>query len=403
MNKNRKIAYILGCFPFNTPPFVFNEIFALERLGFDINIFSIHESNEDEYQQDYKTMLKKTYYGHIPGSLPIIIFAHLFFMFMRTRIYFKLLWKYNEYGGKKAFLKGVYFAKISQKIEIQHIHAHFAHTATDVARLISLLTNIPFSFTAHQSDIHRSPIRLVQKLSAAEFVLTCTDGNKQYLSQKFGSQFGNKINNVYHGIDLERFDPIQSYSKPDIDILTVGHLLKYKGFNYLIDACNILRDKGMDFKCVILGDGEDRECLENQIIKLGLKNYVKMLGRVPYKNIKSYYERAKVFSLPVTVLDGNPHGIPNVIAEAMAMRLPVVVTDVPHIPELVTDKETGFMLPDNDPVALARTIAKLLADNKLREIIGQKARGKIVADFDFNKHTKRIAEFFHGKMPKECQ
>ncbi len=394
----KNIGYILGKFP-GVEPFIFNEIKEIKNLGFEVILFSTNNPKGKITRDEWTdiTFYVKNYFS------PKVIFSHLYYFFSNPRLYIDMLFKNKQFGGGPIFWKSVYYAYIIKMKNINHIHAHFAWDAVDAAMIISKLCGVSYSLTSHQSDIHRHPIRLFQKLAGAKFILTCTKGNKQYLGKRFGPKIENKTYNVYHGIDLAKFYPSPSFSEKDIDILGIGNLLIYKGFNYLIDACKILRDKGLDFKCVILGDGEDRECLENQIIKSGLKNYVKMLGQVPYKNIKSYYERTKVFSLPVTILDDNPHGIPNVIAEAMAMRLPVVVTDVPHIPELVTDKETGFTVPDKDPVALARTIAKLLSDNKLREVIGQKARERIVADFDFNKHTKRIAEFFHVKTPKECR
>ena len=384
----KKIAYILGKFP-GVPPFVFNEIKEIKIMGFDVTLFSVNNPKgkiiEDEWTDI--TFYVKNYIA------PRVVFSHVYYLFNKPQLYMSFLLGNKKFGGLPVFWKSVYYAYIIKKKKIKHIHAHFAWDAADVAMIVSKFCVIPYSITAHQSDIHRNPVRLFQKLANAKFILTCTKGNEQYFSVKFGPHVKNKTYTVYHGIDPKRFDGMASANGKDIDVLGIGSLLEFKGFNYLIDACKILVDQGLDLKFVVIGKGERRKYLEEKISSLGLENYVWLIGYVPYENIKEYYSRAKIFSLPVIMCDGSPHGIPNVIAEAMAMRLPVVVTNVPHIPELVVNNETGFMVPENDTFALAKAIGKLLDDDELREIIGQKAREKIISDFNFKKNIENIAGF----------
>ena len=402
MEKDQKIAYILGCFPDDTPTFVFNEIVGLERLGLDIFIFSIHKSNNDGYQPSYKTMFKKTIYADPPYSLPIIL-SHIYYLLRCPSFYLKLLFSKKNYGGKKAFWEGVYFSRRIKQLGIKHVHAHFAWTAADVARLISSLTKIPFSFTAHARDIYVEADYLKEKLEEAKFIVTCVRNNKNYLTQKFGQIIEKKIKVVYHGIDLRIFKPIEVKEKV-VDILSIGNLVEKKGFHYLIEACEILKKRGILFKCLVIGEGYLKSQFVDMIKEFDLEKYIELTERKPQSELPQIYAKSRIFVLPSFITDeGDRDGIPNVLAEAMAMDMPVISSNIPNISELIEHGKTGILVKEKEPQALAEAIETLLFDEKLREKLGGKAKEKIVADFDFKKHTKKIAEFFHGKMLKECQ
>ncbi len=386
-----KIAYILGSFPGGEPPFIINEIKGLIKEGLDILVFPVHKVNVGDREVDCSGI--KAIYAD-PMFSPKIIMAHLYFIFRRPLEYFKLLIKNKEFAGKKVFWEGVYYARVIKSLKIKHIHAHFAWAATDMARIISQLTAIPFSLTAHQSDIHRLPKELGVKLDEAKFILTCTQGNKEYLGNTYQKGIGLKTFNVYHGIDVRGFIPLAEKRCRDIDILSIGNLIEVKGFRYLIEACASLKGCKLFKKCVIVGNGEERRNLESLIDRLGLKDNIAIQDPVSYSKITDFYQRAKIFALPVTVVNGAPHGIPNVLAEAMAMELTVVTTDVPHIPELIENGKDGILIPDKSPEKLAESIERLLSNEELRFRLGVNAREKITKDFDAQKHIRKIADFF---------
>jgi glycosyltransferase involved in cell wall biosynthesis len=385
------LAYLLGSYPGKVEAFVRNEMKEIIRQGFIIYVCPIHYISMDNKNED-RQMPGAIYEG--PPSLSSILFAHLFFMFCNPSAYFECLFKYKIYGGKRAFLKSAYFAWKIKRLGIKHIHAHFAWTATDSARMISRLINIPFSFSAHAADIYYIPDRFEEKLREAKFVITCVQNNKTYISKTFGQALGQKVEVVYHGVNVEKFKPPRIIDK-SIDVLSIANLVEKKGHRYLIEACSILKQEGIVVKCVILGEGPEKERLSRMIKEFGLERSVEFKNRCSQNEMPSIYADSKIFVLASIITDsGDRDGIPNVLAEAMAMGLPVISTDLPNITELIKNGETGLLVTDSAPGKLAQAIEKLLGDQELRNKLGTNARAKIVSDFDAKKHAQKIANLF---------
>ncbi|MFQ5754094.1 MAG: glycosyltransferase, partial [bacterium] len=180
----------------------------------------------------------------------------------------------------------------------------------------------------------------------------------------------------------------------EVDILSVGSLTKVKGFNYLIKACALLKDQGECFRCMIVGNGPEKEHLDKLITQLNLRDVVEIKDSVPHDKVKELYGDAKIFVLPLATIDGASHGIPNVLAEAMAMGLPVISCDVPNIAELIEHDGDGILVREKDAKALAASIEILLLNKEMREDLGKDAREKIEKEFDAKKHIQIFATLF---------
>jgi glycosyltransferase involved in cell wall biosynthesis len=174
-------------------------------------------------------------------------------------------------------------------------------------------------------------------------------------------------------------------------ILSVGRLVPKKGMGCLIAACGHLRDRGMAFRCQIVGGGPLRDELQAQIDGLGLAGTVTLLGAMTHDKLVNIYGRATVFALvPQIAEDGDRDGIPNVLVEAMAAGLPVVSTPVSGIPELVEHTRTGWLVPPNHPDAVADTLEHLLRDGKARQHVSVAARQHVTERFECWRLTKAI-------------
>lgn len=164
---------------------------------------------------------------------------------------------------------------------------------------------------------------------------------------------------LYNPIPIEEIVKKGSQHIDIIDspiILGVGRLVPEKNFGLLISAHEILVRKGIKNNLIILGEGEERERLENLIKELNLTNSVSLLGfqKNPYKYIKN----ADIFAL-----SSNLEGFAIVIAEALALGTPVVSTDCPSGPgEILKGGEFGKLVPPGNPVALAKALEELLLD-----------------------------------------
>jgi glycosyltransferase involved in cell wall biosynthesis len=300
------------------------------------------------------------------------------------------------------FGEGVVLARRMQRDGITHIHAHFASQAASVARVVHLLTGIPYSFTGHAHDIWQDRILLPEKIQEARFVTTCSRMGKRYLVLQAPPGTSEKIHVVYHGLDVQAFPYIANGEEREKNlILSVGRLTAQKGFPDLIKACAILKSRSLHFRCIIIGQGEDKEQLRGQIESEGLAGTVTLQGAVAQERIKEYYRRAWVFALPcVDTADGNRDGIPNVLMESMAMGLPVVTTTNSGQPELIRDGRDGLLVPVHSPVVLANAIERLFDDGELRERIRTEARRRMEDAFDCRKTIEPLVDLFCAHVPE---
>jgi hypothetical protein len=165
-------------------------------------------------------------------------------------------------------------------------------------------------------------------------------------------------------------------------IISVGRLVAFKGFEYLIDACAELARQGLEFTCEIIGDGPLRADLEARIRKLNLSDRVRLLGSLSQGGVLEKLESADIFALAsVTDTQGASDVFPTVIIEAMAAARPVVSTRLAGIPESVVDGETGLLVSPEDTMALAEALRRLIQDAKLRTHYGRAGRARIEQHF----------------------
>jgi glycosyltransferase involved in cell wall biosynthesis len=274
------------------------------------------------------------------------------------------------------------------------IHAHFANSPGTVAWFASRMSGIPFSFTAHAKDLYlTAPRSLCRRARDASFIATCTGHNVEYLRSILPERDHDKVHLAYHGVDLVRFGK-RSAPPPagnGVFILSVGRLVPKKGHDDLIDALAILAGKGVPFRCEIVGGGPLHDELQERIDRLGLSGQVTLVGAKAQVDLIEYYRRADIFALaPRVVANGDRDGIPNVLAEAMAIGVPVVGTAVSGIPELIRNGESGLLVEPNAPGEMAAALARLVEDPALRERLACGARAALERNFDCLKTTREL-------------
>jgi len=285
---------------------------------------------------------------------------------------------------------------------VAHLHAHFISSPADVGELATRVLALPFSISAHAKDIYLSDERdLRRKLRAARFTVTCTEHNRSTLA---GIAPQARILRMYHGIDHGVFHPRRRVALADPPlVLAVGRLRAKKGLDTLIDACRLLKDRGIAFRCEIVGYGEESDALARRIVRAGLIGRVRLPGKLAREGVLERYAAASVFVQPSRVAaDGDRDGIPNVLLEAMAMALPVVATRVSGIPEVVRDGENGVLVEPDDPSALAGAIAHALAQPEASARLGRAARATVVESFDNDRNLQVLTgllETHHGCCP----
>jgi len=394
-----KLVYIIGTYPSLTTTFIDREIRALRGWGVEVQVVSIRRGqNQVSAEQE---MLREGVIYLLPVSPFKLLMANLYFiLFAPLRYFGTLLYLITRpHRSLKSrlmtflhFFEGVDAAYVLRSHIFHDIHAHFVDRAATVAMAASRLLGRPYSVTAHARDIYVDPVILPEKLAGARFVATCTAYNKSHLSSIIND--ANKIRCIYHGMDVERYQP-----KPRAEgktlVLSVGQLKEKKGFPYLFEACQLLKEQGYDFKCEIIGEGPLHNSLQTEIERLGLKDTVVLLGAQAHQNVIRKYEEAQVFVLPaVPGSDGDRDGIPNVILEALAMELPVISTQHSGIPEVIESGVNGLLVPVEDANSLAKAIAEVLDNPTLGRSFGERGRKKVMEGFSIDANVGKLLNEF---------
>jgi colanic acid/amylovoran biosynthesis glycosyltransferase len=395
------LAYVLKRYPRLSETFILNEMLELQRQGIDITIVAFKDPGETIVHENVRALRAPIYY--LP-SKDCIAFEKLS---VRSLTSFSedtsLLgpdalqgeWSRDDY---LAWLQAAVFAPFLKSLGIDHIHAHFATSATTAALALSAMTGIPFSFTAHAKDIYHESVHkktLAEKIQRARFVITVSDFNREYLRGLVDAERRSaRIIRLYNGIDLDRFRPSEEDKDPEL-LVGVGRLIQKKGFEYLIEACKILKAQGRRFRCVIIGEGEERISLEKRLEQYSLQGEVSLLGPRTQAEVIRIVQAAAAFVLPCVVGDdGNRDGLPTVLLEAMALGVPVISTAVTGIPEIIEDGKTGVLVEQKNPQALARAIHTLLDSAPLRRQLSQEALGKVRKDFNLAVNVKTLTGYF---------
>ena len=185
--------------------------------------------------------------------------------------------------------------------------------------------------------------------------------------------------------------------------MSVGRLVEMKGFADLIDACALLRSRGIAYCCRIVGDGPLKaESEEPHRTARASSAEVQLLEPVQQSEIRQFLSQATCFVLPcVTAADGDQDGIPNVLMEALAARVPAISCPTSGIPELIEHEKTGLLAPQRDPAALSRAIERVLADLPLRQRLAAAGYAKVDAEFNIRKNAARMGELMADE-PQAC-
>ncbi len=396
------IAYILKMYPRFSETFIVNEILELERQGVDVRIYSLRKPDDGRFHPSLARVKANVIYApHYPEMEPERVrAAHALVAAARPAAYAELrayAQGLEQPFGLKRFLQAGVIAAHLLKQPVDALHAHFASSATRVAGFVTRLTGIPHSFTAHAKDIYHQevdPASLRRKIGQARFVVTVSQFNHAYLRTIQGDGPGD-LRCLYNGVDLRHFKPNPRATRDPGLILSVGRLVEKKGFVSLIHACALLASRGLDFRCEIIGAGEQQALLARLIDELGLAGRVSLAGPRPQDAVLAAYQRASLFALPCIVArDGNRDGLPTVMLEAMATGLPVVTTTVTGNPEIVDHGISGLLVEPEETAALADALARLLQDQALRQQMGQAARRKVEQLFDVRRNVAQLRRWF---------
>jgi colanic acid/amylovoran biosynthesis glycosyltransferase len=335
MMRPRRVAYVVKTFPKLSESFIANELAELRRRDVEVLVLSLRRPSEELHHEivDDAGLAERTVYETESFASAIRAFAP------------------------------------------DLVHAHFATQPTAAASALAAELGVPFTFTAHHYDIYRKPPEdFAARAARASAVVTVADANVRHIVERFGVP-ATHLRVIPCGVDTARFRPNGAGVSPPW-IVCVARLSPIKNHLVLLEACAALRARGIEFRCVLVGEGRARGEIEAARTRLGLDEHVVLAGAATQTEVLSFWRRAAI-----AALSSDSEGVPVSLMEAAACGVPVVATAVGGVSELVDDGITGLLVPPGDAAAFAAALEVLLRDPALGRRLGADARRKVEARF----------------------
>jgi colanic acid/amylovoran biosynthesis glycosyltransferase len=196
---------------------------------------------------------------------------------------------------------------------------------------------------------------------------------------------------VYTGIDLKEIPFLETFQKEkELNIISIGRAHWIKGYNYALQTCKILKEKGISFKYTIVGGLGDEELLYLRK-SYNLENEIVFLDKVPEHEVIKLMQEVQLMLLPSI-----EEGIANVVVEAMAVGLPVISTNCGGMEELISHTKEGWLVPTRDPEAIAQAVMnfKELSQEQI-DSNRKNARAKIEQQFTVDAMVKGMEELYY--------
>jgi len=397
-----KIVYITA----NTPlgageTFVLTEMLALKKAGVDLLIIP-RDISERVFHEKAKTLL--TYAQIVPWFSFAIVKSLCLYILRYPYAFLRLIYRI-ALGARSirialknlvVFSKAVHLSELLKKKDISHIHAHWGSTTSTLAYVIANITGIPWSFTVHRWDIPENNI-LREKVRNASFV-RCIDKNGRAELNNIVKEpnLEEKIKVIHMGVDLSETIKELHRNGRVFTFICPANLVPKKGHRYLFEACRILVEKNLRFKCFIAGDGPlERELLEMVGVS-GLNSHIEFLGRITHERLFGLYSGRLIDSvvlLSIVADDGQKEGIPVALIEAMSYGIPVISTNTGGIHELIGDG-SGIMVEERDPQAIADAIERLMNDTTLYDELAERGRQRVMSEFNADTVAGHLSKLF---------
>lgn len=401
-----RICYFVSEYPAVSHTFIRREIVELERNG--ISVLRVSLRGRDRKLVDPDDLAEQARTRYILDGGPAPLAAGLFHaVVQRPRALAKAALAaigMMRRSSRPAPLHLTYLAEalvLAQWVveeNVQHVHAHFGTNGAEVAMLCHLLTGVPYSFTVHGPDEFDRPeyLGLPAKVRHAAFVCAISSFTSSQLCRWIPAEEWHKIKLVRCGLDTDFLGAAPPRIVPKSRLVAVGRLSEQKGHLVLLQALALLAGEGEPFKLTVAGDGPLRPQLERTIRELGLEEHVELAGWMSNAEVRRAIRDARALVLPSFA-----EGLPVVLMEALALGRPVIATYVAGIPELVAERDCGWLVPAGNAERLAGVIRQCLhAPDSVIWAMGAAGREHVLEQHDIARECRKLADLFKAEQRK---
>jgi colanic acid/amylovoran biosynthesis glycosyltransferase len=395
-----KIAYLIPIYPMPSQTFIRREIAALVGRGFTVHRFTLRrfageladEADRTE-QQSTRAILEAGAFG-----LAKAVIREALGRPRRLSIALAAAVRLGLRSERGLIRHLIYLAEACvllrwlEEYGVQHLHAHFGTNSADVALLCRLLGGPPYSITIHGPEDFDAPqsLSLREKIHHANFVIAISQYTRSQLYRWCILEDWRKIHVIHCGVDkfFLSTTPVPVPDRPRL--VNVGRLSEQKGQLLLVEAAAKLRDRGINFELVIVGDGPMRAEIQQRIDQFNLKERVRITGF-----LSNFGVHQELLASRALVLPSFAEGLPVAIMEALALGRPVISTYVAGIPELVESGVNGWLVPPGaiEPLVQAMATAVTAPPAEI-ERMGRAGAARVAEQHNVLIETKKLADLF---------
>lgn len=322
-----------------------------------------------------------------------------------TKEFHKLDPKSSGFGFIKNSLKKL--IELNRKKGIDFIIGQFLGISTITIGVFAKLIGKKFIVISHgtgwelpkKSKIRNFLIRLA--LSVPDKIVCVSKKTKELLGYNANA---NKLIVIHNGMDPEYLSPSKSKGqfKKQLKIgnsqviLSVSNLIGKKGLDTIIRAISSLAKKCPNIIYLIVGEGVDREKLENIVKELSIEKFVRLEGKKVGSELANYYNICDMFVLMSRDVEEGIESFGIVYIEAAYFGKPVIAGASGGTKDAIIDGKTGFLMNTNDEKALEEKMLLLLKNKKLREKLGKAGRERVLKEFLWKHNAKKLLELCNG-------
>ena len=398
-----QLAIVLKGYPRLSETFVAQEIRELERRGFRAMIVSLRHPYDPATHPIHAEIEAPVHYlPEYAHDAPLRVLRAALALCRRAAFWTTLGRFLRDLRHEPTRNRARRFAQALVMVHelpssVRHYYTHFIHTPASVSYYASGISGCSWSISAHAKDIWTIGTReLRDKLASADWLVTCTAANRDYLSELDPS--ATKVHLLYHGLDFERFgENSEALSQRDgsdpedpVRLISVGRAVAKKGYDLLLATLAELPAE-LYWRFTHIGGGELLGQLQQQARDLDIDGRIDWQGAQPQTEVLAAYRAADLFVLPSRIAaDGDRDGLPNVLMEAQSQRLACLSTDISGIPELIRHAQTGWLVAQEDPGQLRDALERLLRDPELRARLAEAGNLRVRETFSMQRGIDQL-------------
>lgn len=389
-------------------PWVGNELRVVTRAGVPVTLHAMRAPKQVHFESEWARQMAGSTRALYPLSpVDVVISAVLApFLFggrwaaaLANALFGERENLRARFSALAHFFVACVWARSLRGERLDHIHSQWAYSSGSIGMYGSWLLGVSFSFTGHAADLFRDRVALRDKIRRAEFIVCISQFHRSFFLENGARP--EQLHVAYCGIYVDEMKPREGPrpARP-CTILSSGRLVEKKGFEYLIDACALLRDRGREFRCVIGGSGPLESELRARIESLSLKDHVELTGKaLSQEAIPPFMHSGDMYVLAcVWAKDGDVDGLPQMTMEAMACGLPAVTTKLVGNPDLVVHESTGLLVEPRNAAQLADAMERLMIDPELSDQLAARGRHWILDKFDITTSLEPLLKQYRRRL-----